>query len=57
MKESMAKDPLYPVLWEPHFVALDRRVGILLQTLRNCVNKKKLHLQKNDRSLEFVIKF
>lgn len=56
LKESMANDPLYPVLWEPHFVAIDRRVGIILQTIRNCINNKKKHLEKSDPKLEFVLK-
>lgn len=40
MRESMANDPISPVLWEPHYYALDRRVGIILQTVRDCVHKK-----------------
>lgn len=36
----MANDPVFPVLWEPHYYALDRRVGIILQTVRDCVHKK-----------------
>lgn len=36
MRRSLSKDPTAPVLWEPHLTALDRRVGIILQTIRNC---------------------
>ncbi|XP_055676841.1 extracellular serine/threonine protein CG31145 [Lutzomyia longipalpis] len=39
MRESMAKDPIAPVLWEPHLEALDRRVGIILQGIRDCLKK------------------
>ncbi|XP_052121969.1 extracellular serine/threonine protein CG31145, partial [Frankliniella occidentalis] len=39
MRESMAKDPVTPVLWEPHHVALDRRVKIILESVRDCVSK------------------
>ncbi|XP_058130023.1 extracellular serine/threonine protein CG31145 [Anopheles ziemanni] len=39
MRESMAVDPITPVLWEPHLVALDRRVAIVLQAIRDCVRK------------------
>lgn len=39
MRESMASDLVAPVLWEPHLVALDRRVGIILKGMRDCVNK------------------
>lgn len=41
MRESMASDPIAPVLWEPHLVALDRRVGIILQAIRDCINKSE----------------
>jgi len=37
MRESMADDPLSPILWEPHLVALDRRVGFVLQKIRECM--------------------
>ncbi|KAI4472488.1 hypothetical protein M0802_016774 [Mischocyttarus mexicanus] len=40
MKQSMARDPVAPVLWEPHLTALDRRVGIILQAIRDCVNRE-----------------
>lgn len=36
----MAKDPVAPVLWEPHLVALDRRVRVILQAIRDCVNRE-----------------
>ncbi|XP_063240602.1 extracellular serine/threonine protein CG31145 [Bacillus rossius redtenbacheri] len=39
MRESMARDPVSPVLWEPHLAALDRRVKIILQGVRDCVAK------------------
>lgn len=38
MRRSMATDPIAPVLWEPHLKALDRRVGLVLQEIRNCIN-------------------
>lgn len=41
MRESMAEDPIAPILWEPHMVALDRRLGIILQIVRECI--KKVH--------------
>ncbi|XP_014233795.1 extracellular serine/threonine protein CG31145 [Trichogramma pretiosum] len=37
MRESMARDPLNPILWEPHLEALDRRVPLVLQAVRECV--------------------
>ncbi|KAL2736438.1 extracellular serine/threonine protein [Vespula maculifrons] len=40
MKQSMAKDPVAPVLWEPHLIALDRRIGMILQAIRECVNRE-----------------
>ncbi|CAL4116385.1 unnamed protein product, partial [Meganyctiphanes norvegica] len=42
MRESMSIDPIAPVLWEPHLEALDRRLAIILQTIRDCVNKSKM---------------
>ncbi|XP_074596727.1 extracellular serine/threonine protein CG31145-like [Brevipalpus obovatus] len=40
MRRSLANDPINPVLTEPHLKALDRRVKIILQTIRNCFDKK-----------------
>ncbi|XP_033215034.1 extracellular serine/threonine protein CG31145 [Belonocnema kinseyi] len=39
LRQSMSKDPVSPILWEPHFAAVDRRVGIILQAVRDCVNR------------------
>ncbi|GBM77007.1 Extracellular serine/threonine protein CG31145 [Araneus ventricosus] len=36
MRESMANDPLAPVLPESHLKAMDRRVAHILQTVRSC---------------------
>lgn len=35
----MSTDPIAPVLWEPHLEALDRRVVIILQGIRDCLKK------------------
>lgn len=43
MKEKMAGDPVAPVLWEPHFEALDRRVSILLTAVRHCIETHPIH--------------
>lgn len=37
MMASMASDPLQPVLWPPHLAALDRRLNIILQVTRKCL--------------------
>lgn len=37
MRKSLAKDPVNPVLAEPHLVALDRRVTIILHHIRDCL--------------------
>lgn len=37
----MSHDPISPILWEPHLDALDRRVKIVLTTVRECLNKGK----------------
>lgn len=39
MRDSMSVDPIAPVLWEPHLEALDRRVIIILQGIRDCLKK------------------
>jgi hypothetical protein len=39
MRESMSVDPLQPILWEPHLTALDRRVQIVLMTVRDCISR------------------
>lgn len=46
MEESMASDPLtkiQPILWTPHLEALDRRVSIILSTLRECIETNPVH--------------
>lgn len=37
MEEAMDQDPLKPILLKPHLLALDRRVGIILQMIRSCL--------------------
>uniref|UniRef100_A0A452SM68 FAM20A golgi associated secretory pathway pseudokinase n=1 Tax=Ursus americanus TaxID=9643 RepID=A0A452SM68_URSAM len=37
MRESLLEDQLSPVLTEPHLLALDRRLQIILQTVEACV--------------------
>lgn len=40
MRTSLERDPVDPVVSELHFIALDRRVGIILQTIRDCLARK-----------------
>ncbi|KAG8193253.1 hypothetical protein JTE90_026997, partial [Oedothorax gibbosus] len=47
MRESMANDPVAPVLIEPHLKALDRRVGKVLEVVRLC-------LESNSPDLVFL---
>lgn len=35
----MRDDPIAPVLWEAHLAALDRRLVIVLQAIRDCINR------------------
>ena len=37
LRESTSKDPIAPLLWDPHLAALDRRLVIILESIRNCV--------------------
>ncbi|KMZ05342.1 uncharacterized protein Dsimw501_GD18367, isoform B [Drosophila simulans] len=39
MGESLSQDPVSPVLWQPHLEALDRRTGIILQSIRDCIKR------------------
>lgn len=39
MRESMANDPIAPILWEPHLEAVDRRLKTVLHAVRDCVNR------------------
>lgn len=53
MRESMGVDPIAPVLWEPHLTALDRRVGIMLQAVRDCLKKnsnEEVVISENDNN-------
>ena len=35
----MAGDPINPVLHEPHYAAMDRRLTKALETIQNCIGK------------------
>uniref|UniRef100_A0A8C4SD85 Family with sequence similarity 20 member C, like n=1 Tax=Erpetoichthys calabaricus TaxID=27687 RepID=A0A8C4SD85_ERPCA len=37
LRESLSRDPLTPVLSEPHLLALDRRLKIILQMISGCM--------------------
>lgn len=39
MNESLKEDPLEALLWDPHLIALDRRVQIILTEVRKCVSR------------------
>lgn len=45
LRESMRVDPVSPILWEPHLAAVDRRVGLILDAIRKCVEKAESPLQ------------
>ncbi|XP_077266719.1 uncharacterized protein LOC143899871 [Temnothorax americanus] len=56
MRQSMTRDPVAPVLWEPHLDALDRRIGIVLQAIRDCIARENssqqvVHSDKIDSKL------
>lgn len=53
MRESMSFDPISPVLWEPHLEALDRRIVIILQGIRDCL--KKVDLETTDNAAEYEV--
>lgn len=37
MRSSLQNDPLKEVLWEPHLLALDRRLKIILKNIHDCI--------------------
>ncbi|KAA0183265.1 hypothetical protein HAZT_HAZT009406 [Hyalella azteca] len=39
LNRSLSADPLTPVLWQPHLDAVDRRLALVLQAVRLCVEK------------------
>lgn len=39
MSDAMRDDPIAPVLWQPHLAALDRRLVIVLQAIRDCIKR------------------
>lgn len=39
MRESLAEDPITPILYEPHLDALDRRLMLVLQATRDCISR------------------
>lgn len=41
MRKSLARDPVNPVLAEPHLIALDRRVAIILHHIRECLAERQ----------------
>lgn len=49
LRDTLSTDPIAPVLWEPHLAALDRRVGIILQAIRDCLKKSS---KEETRSVE-----
>lgn len=43
MRESLSMDPLTPILSEAHLLALDRRLGTILNVARECFKKQGQH--------------
>ncbi|XP_048473284.1 extracellular serine/threonine protein kinase FAM20C-like [Rhincodon typus] len=43
MRESLLSDRLEPILSEPHFTALNRRLHTILQTVRDCLQQQGEH--------------
>ncbi|XP_066140145.1 extracellular serine/threonine protein CG31145 [Euwallacea fornicatus] len=52
LRRSMAKDPISPILWDPHLVALDRRVEIILKGIRDCLQKGEDPLDDSSNKIE-----
>jgi len=54
MRDSMTVDPVSPVLWEPHLEALDRRIVIILQGIRDCLKKVDIESRQSN-NVEYEI--
>jgi hypothetical protein len=54
MRDSMTVDPISPVLWEPHLEALDRRIVIILQGIRDCLKKVDIESRQSN-NVEYEI--
>lgn len=48
LRDLMKVDPVSPILWEPHLAALDRRIAIILDAIRKCVQKAVPPVEVND---------
>lgn len=40
MRVAMSSDPVAPILPEPHLLALNRRLGIVLGAIRDCTKRR-----------------
>lgn len=61
MRMSLGKDPVSPVLADAHLKALDRRVTIILNTVRGCLSNKKVeeviyNFDHNYKSKKLILK-
>ncbi|NWV60607.1 FA20A Pseudokinase, partial [Malurus elegans] len=55
MRESLQQDPLAPVLTEPHLLALDRRLQLILEAVGRCINTfGEATVVANDTAQSFV---
>ena len=37
LRQILSRDPIAPVLWDPHFKALDRRLMDILDVINKCI--------------------
>ena len=40
MRKSLSNDPVSPIVTDDHLYALDRRLVIILNTIRNCTKRR-----------------
>jgi len=55
MRKSMKRDPLDPILWEPHLEALDRRLYLILKSVRQCVVQRKEAASSTEQNIDEII--
>lgn len=42
LREALSKDPIAPILWDPYYEAIDRRIEGILYEIRKCIEKHSI---------------
>jgi hypothetical protein len=55
LRKSLHKDPLDPILTEPHFAAIDRRLHLVLKSVRQCIKQRKEAGTSAEQNIDEII--